>query len=71
MLGLQCKEIHVCGGAEAQDVVANIAEACSDDFEVETYQRFSDLTVANESLSEKPDKAGCYRHVSELSAASK
>jgi ATP-dependent RNA helicase SUPV3L1/SUV3 len=64
LLGLRSKEIHVCGGLEAKDIVERIAEACGDDFEWDAYERFSDLTVSEKSLSERPDQAGCYKDVS-------
>jgi ATP-dependent RNA helicase SUPV3L1/SUV3 len=64
LLGLRCKEIHVCGGLEAQAIVEKIAKACGDDFEVNTYERFSKLRIANKSLSNDPTKVGSYRHVS-------
>ena len=40
LLGVRCKEIHVCGGAEAIEIVKKIAYMCGDDFEVQRYERF-------------------------------
>lgn len=63
LLGSRSKEIHVCGGLEAVDIVRRIAKACNDDFELREYQRFTALRVADSSLSSEPDKAGAYRNV--------
>lgn len=64
LLALRCKEIHVCGGWEAKDIVEKIAKACGDEFEVQKYERFGKLEVAKQSLSNDPTKVGSYKHVS-------
>jgi ATP-dependent RNA helicase SUPV3L1/SUV3 len=64
LMGIRCKEIHVCGGLEAKGLVQKIAEACSDDFELKSYERFSALKVASKSLASKPDQRNSYRAVS-------
>jgi ATP-dependent RNA helicase SUPV3L1/SUV3 len=63
LMGLRCKEIHVCGGLEAMDIVKKIADACGDDFESNRYERFSDLKVSTSSLSRNPKKKGSYKNV--------
>ena len=63
LMGLRCKEIHVCGGFEAMDIVKKIANACGDDFEMNRYERFSDLKVSEVSLSRNPNKKGAYQNV--------
>jgi ATP-dependent RNA helicase SUPV3L1/SUV3 len=63
LLGTRCKEIHVCGGLEAIDVVRKIANACNDEFELHTYRRFSELQIADSSLATQCDQAGSYRYV--------
>ena len=63
LLGLRCKEIHVCGGWEAKGIVEKIAKSCGDDFEVHKYERFSKLDVAKNSLAQDPTKVGAYEHV--------
>jgi ATP-dependent RNA helicase SUPV3L1/SUV3 len=55
LIGIRCKEIHVCGGHEAHDIVRRIAESCGDDFEMIAYRRFASLHVAVQSL---PVKSG-------------
>lgn len=64
LLGLRCKEIHVCGGWEAKDIVHKIAKACGDDFEVHKYERFSKLEVGEQSLALDPNEEGAYKTVS-------
>ena len=65
LLGSRCPEIHVCGGLEAVEVVKRIAKACGDDFELKSYSRFSDLQIADRSLSSKRDAVGSYKNVRE------
>ena len=50
LLGLDCPEIHVCGGMEARNLVQKLVESCGDSFEVREYQRFSPLEVESSSL---------------------
>ncbi|KAL3758723.1 hypothetical protein ACHAWU_001450 [Discostella pseudostelligera] len=40
LLGVRCKEVHLCGGAEAIEIVKKIANMCGDDFELHRYERF-------------------------------
>jgi len=63
LLGLRCKEIHVCGGTEAREIVEKLASACGDEFELREYQRFSPLKLSPKSMAKDPTKPGCYRNV--------
>lgn len=63
LLGLRCKEIHVCGGLEAKDIVKKLAKACGDEFQLHTYDRFTELQVAKKSLAPNYKKTGAYRNV--------
>jgi len=63
LMGLRCKEIHVCGGFEAVDIVKKIAGTCGDDFELNRYERFTDLKVSRKSLARHDEKAGAYKNV--------
>jgi ATP-dependent RNA helicase SUPV3L1/SUV3 len=63
LLGLRCKEIHVCGGLEAKGIVEKLARACGDEFEMNTYDRFSKLHIARKSLARDPNKTGAYSNV--------
>jgi hypothetical protein len=63
LLGSRCKEIHVCGGLEAKDLVERLTKACGDEFELHMYERFSELKVAKRSLAYSEDEEGCYSRV--------
>ena len=63
-MGMRCKEVHICGGMEAQNIVKKITLACGDDFQLNEYKRFSELTVANKSLATHPNQPGAYKWVS-------
>eukprot|EP00978_Attheya_sp_CCMP212_P015637 scaffold40295_cov46-Attheya_sp.AAC.5 len=63
LLGSRCKEIHVCGGMEAVPLIQKIAKSCGDEFELHTYSRFTDLTVAETSFASAPDQVRSYKSV--------
>eukprot|EP00592_Proboscia_alata_P018613 CAMPEP_0194407242 /NCGR_PEP_ID=MMETSP0176-20130528/5265_1 /TAXON_ID=216777 /ORGANISM="Proboscia alata, Strain PI-D3" /LENGTH=981 /DNA_ID=CAMNT_0039206755 /DNA_START=593 /DNA_END=3535 /DNA_ORIENTATION=- len=64
LMGIRCKEIHVCGGMEARQLVEQIAKTCGDDFELRSYERFGALAVERRSLSSgKNHVKGAYRNV--------
>jgi ATP-dependent RNA helicase SUPV3L1/SUV3 len=63
LLGIRCKEIHVCGGMEARELVSKIARDCGDEFEVREYRRFSELNVADKSLAISSNALGSYKNV--------
>eukprot|EP00903_Cladosiphon_okamuranus_P012800 g11963.t1 len=50
VLGLNCPEIHVCGGMEGAALVEAMAKETGDDFEMREYQRKTKLVCAEESL---------------------
>ncbi|CAN0273636.1 unnamed protein product, partial [Ectocarpus sp. 8 AP-2014] len=50
VLGLNCPEIHVCGGMEGAVLVEAMAKETGDDFELREYQRKTELVCAEESL---------------------
>ena len=43
LLGLRAREIHVCGGMEACEIVRTLVASTGDDFEVVKYERLSKL----------------------------
>ena len=43
------------------EVVRGVADACGDDFELCSYERFGKLEVASESLARKPNQMGTYK----------
>ena len=64
LIGLRCKEIHVCGGLEAKGLIKRIVDACGDDFEINTYERFGgELKVASKSLAARPNQLISYERV--------
>ena len=60
---MRCKEVHVCGGAEAIDIVKKICHMCGDDFELHRYTRFSELKVLDDSIAPSPTSKGAYANV--------
>lgn len=57
--GIQCKEIHVCGGMEALNIVEKIVDDCGDELEVkDEYKRFSNLYIAENSFTEESGHDG-------------
>lgn len=63
LLGLRCKEIHVAGGMEARNLVERLAAVCGDEFDLNEYERFSDLIIADRSLADKSNEKGSYSAV--------
>jgi len=63
LLGVRCKEIHVCGGQEAIEIVRKLASMCGDEFELHRYERFSGLKVLENSLADTPTCRGSYAKV--------
>ncbi|CAI2183490.1 16117_t:CDS:10, partial [Funneliformis geosporum] len=51
LLGLQAKEIHLCGEASAVKLVKSVCASLNEDVEVREYRRLSKLVVADESLN--------------------
>jgi ATP-dependent RNA helicase SUPV3L1/SUV3 len=43
LLGLRAREIHVCGGLEAEKIVRSLAESAGDEFTLQRYERLSTL----------------------------
>ncbi|CAM9111780.1 unnamed protein product [Scytosiphon promiscuus] len=50
VLGLNCPEIHVCGGMEGAALVEAMAKETGDDFELREYQRKTELVCADKSI---------------------
>jgi len=51
-LGLQAREVHVCGSLEAENLVRRLCEETGDDFELRTYDRMSPLKLLEEPLED-------------------
>ncbi|KAL7527736.1 hypothetical protein ACHAXR_007600 [Thalassiosira sp. AJA248-18] len=63
LLGVRSKEIHVCGGAEAIDIVKKLTAMCGDEFQLHQYKRFSDLKVLSQSFAKSSTAKGSYARV--------
>ncbi|KAJ3228095.1 RNA helicase [Clydaea vesicula] len=50
LLGLQAKEIHVCGEPTALDLVKRLCDSVGEEYEVKMYERLSPLSVEETSL---------------------
>lgn len=53
LLGLKCREIHICGAMNAKDIITKIIEDCQDDYELREYKRTIPLEIQNEAFSLK------------------
>ena len=63
LLGSRCKEIHVCGGSEAEPILRKLASACGDELQIKKYQRFSALSVAKKSIAQSSNQLEAYKNV--------
>ncbi|KNZ48766.1 hypothetical protein VP01_541g1 [Puccinia sorghi] len=50
ILGVQAKEIHLCGEESVVGLIQRLAESCQDQFILHRYQRLTPLKVADSSL---------------------
>jgi ATP-dependent RNA helicase SUPV3L1/SUV3 len=53
LLGLQAREIHLCGDPSVIPIVKELCEDVNDELEIKEYQRLSPLLVTNKSLDGK------------------
>ncbi|MDP4145025.1 MAG: helicase-related protein [Bacillota bacterium] len=51
VLGLKCREIHICGALNAKELLLEIIEDCGDDYEIREYKRDIPLIVEERSFS--------------------
>lgn len=58
LLGLKCKEIHVCGAINTKKLLIKILEDCGDDYEIVEYKRDIPLKVVDKSFSFKDIELG-------------
>ena len=45
LLGLKCREIHICGALNSKDILKTIIEDCGDAYEIKEYKRNTPLEV--------------------------
>lgn len=57
-LGIRCKEIHVCGAANAKDLLIKILEDCGEEYELIEYKRQIPLEMDYKSFSYKDVEPG-------------
>jgi len=50
LLGLRAREVHLCGGLEAEQLVRSLVSSSGDDFIVQKYDRLSLLKIEEQSL---------------------
>ncbi|NMM62293.1 RNA helicase [Clostridium sp. P21] len=53
LLGLNCKEIHVCGAINSKNLLVKIIEDCQDEYDFKEYRRSIPLAVEYNSFSHK------------------
>lgn len=51
LLGLRCKEIHVCGALNAKELLERIIDDCGDDYEIIEYTRNTPLEIQYKNFS--------------------
>lgn len=51
LLGLRCKEIHICGALNSKDLLIKIIEDCGDDYEIKEYTRNTPLEIENKNFN--------------------
>ena len=51
LLGLRCKEIHICGALNSKEILENIIRDCKDDYEIKEYKRNIPLEVCYKNFS--------------------
>ncbi|ERI89858.1 helicase protein [Clostridiales bacterium oral taxon 876 str. F0540] len=58
LLGLKCKEIHVCGAINTKELLIKILEDCGEEYEVKEYKREIPLEVVYKSFTSKDIQPG-------------
>ncbi|KAK2715691.1 ATP-dependent RNA helicase SUV3 homolog, mitochondrial-like isoform X2 [Artemia franciscana] len=50
ILGIQAKEVHVCGEGAAIDILSELAFTCGESIEVRRYKRLTEMSVEDQAL---------------------
>ncbi|SKA72934.1 ATP-dependent RNA helicase SUPV3L1/SUV3 [Clostridium sp. USBA 49] len=58
LLGLRCKEIHVCGALNTKKLLIEILEDCKEEYEIKEYKRDIPLEVIKKPFSSKDIQEG-------------
>lgn len=53
LLGLKCREIHICGALNSKDILKTIIEDCGDEYEIKEYKRNTPLEFQYKSFNYK------------------
>jgi ATP-dependent RNA helicase SUPV3L1/SUV3 len=58
LLGLKCKEIHVCGAINTKDLLVKILEDCGEEYEIKEYVRDIPLEIVDKNFAYKDIQPG-------------
>ncbi|WP_315115119.1 helicase-related protein [uncultured Clostridium sp.] len=58
VLGLKCKEIHICGAINAKEILEEIMEDCYDTYEIKEYKRNVPLQIEDRGFSYSDVQSG-------------
>lgn len=58
LLGLKCKEIHICGALNSKEILKTIIEDCGDEYEINEYKRNTPLEVQYKNFNYKDAEEG-------------
>lgn len=58
ILGLNCDEIHICGAANAKNIIEKIIKDCNDEYEIKEYRRKIPLEIEYKNFNYKDTKEG-------------
>lgn len=58
LLGLNCKEIHICGAINSKEILIDIIEDCKDNYEIKEYKRNVPLKIEHRSFAYGDIEAG-------------
>jgi ATP-dependent RNA helicase SUPV3L1/SUV3 len=58
LLGLKCKEIHVCGAINTKELLVKILEDCGEEYEIKEYVRDIPLEIVDKNFAYKDIQPG-------------
>lgn len=58
LLGLKCREIHICGALNSKEILKTIIEDCGDEYEIKEYKRNTPLEVEYKNFNYKDAQEG-------------
>lgn len=51
LLGLRCREIHICGALNSKELLEKVIKDCEDDYEIKEYSRNTPLEIESKNFS--------------------